>query len=141
MKKTMLKITQTRSIIGSQREKHRTVMRSLGFRKNQQTLYKNDTPQIRGMIQKVRHLVVWEEIGAEAIPAPAKRSAGFSIIEGKRADKGARKRRAEKAEAAKKTVKAGKTKKAKTAGTARKTGKAGKAGKAGKTGKTQKTRK
>ncbi|MDD3642657.1 MAG: 50S ribosomal protein L30, partial [Candidatus Krumholzibacteria bacterium] len=47
-----LKITQVRSIIGSQKEKHKVVMESLGFTKNYQTLYKNDTPQIRGMIHK-----------------------------------------------------------------------------------------
>jgi large subunit ribosomal protein L30 len=113
-KKKMLKIMQTRSLIGSQREKHRTVMRSLGFRKNQQTLYKDDTPQIRGMIQKVRHLVEWEEINATDVPAPAERSAGFTIIEGKKTAGGAKrakKRTAKKAKTAKK-VKA--VKKAKT---------------------------
>lgn len=90
-KKKMLKITQTRSLIGSQREKHRTVMKSLGFRKNQQTLYKNDTPQIRGMIQKVRHLVVWEEINATDVPGPPERTAGFTVVSGKKAAGGTKK--------------------------------------------------
>ncbi len=127
MKKKMLKITQTRSLIGSQREKHRNVMKSLGFRKNQQTIYKNDNPQIRGMIQKVRHLVEWEEINATDIPAPTERSAGFTIIEGKKAAgraKRTKKRVAKKTKEAK-TVKT--AKKAKTAVKAKATVKAKKA--------------
>ena len=102
-KKKMLKITQTRSIIGSQREKHRTVMKSLGFRKNQQTLYKNDTPQIRGMIQKVRHLIVWEEINATDIPSPPEKRVGFTVVSGKKAAGGKKKA---KSKTAKKTEKA-----------------------------------
>lgn len=96
-KKKMLKITQTKSLIGSQRVKHRTVMKSLGFRKNQQTLYKNDIPQIRGMIQKVRHLIEWEEVNATDIPAPPERSAGFTIIDGKKTDGVTKKRTTKKA--------------------------------------------
>jgi large subunit ribosomal protein L30 len=116
-KKKMLKITQTRSLIGSQREKHRNVMKSLGFRKNQQTLYKNDTTQIRGMIQKVRHLVECEEINATDVPVPRERSAGFTIIEGKKAGgtKRTKKRTAEKAKTVKKAKAAKKSVKAKTA--------------------------
>ena len=99
-KKKMLKITQTKSIIGSQRQKHRTVMKSLGFRKNQQTIYKNDTPQIRGMIQKVRHLIEWEEINATDIPSPTERSAGFTVLSGEKAAGGAKKRTTKKAKKA-----------------------------------------
>ena len=102
-KKKKLKIKQTRSLIGSQREKHRNVMKSLGFRKNQQTLYKNDTPQIRGMIQKVRHLVEWEEINATDVPAPRERSAGFTVIDGKKAAGGTKKAKRKTARKAKKT--------------------------------------
>lgn len=76
-----LKITQVRSIIGSQKEKHKVVMKSLGFTKNYRTLYKNDTPQIRGMIHKVRHLVAVEEIDEKSIPAPGKPSKGYTVIE------------------------------------------------------------
>ncbi len=118
-KKKMLKITQTRSLIGSQREKHRNVMKSLGFKKNRQTIYKNDSAQIRGMIQKVRHLIEWEEINATDVPAPVERSAGFTIIEGKKAEakKRTKKRTAAKTKAAKKTTSAAKGKKAKAAKT------------------------
>lgn len=76
----MLKITQVRSVIGSQEQKHKRVMRALGFRKNYRTLYKNDTPQIRGMINKVLHLVAVEETDAPRDAAPAG-GAGFTLIE------------------------------------------------------------
>jgi large subunit ribosomal protein L30 len=36
-------------------------MEALGFRRHQQTLEKVDTPQIRGMLHQVRHLVRVEE--------------------------------------------------------------------------------
>ena len=121
----MLKVTQTKSLIGSQREKHRNVMKSIGFRKHQQTLYKNDTPQIRGMIQKVRHLVEWEEINATDIPATPERRASFTIIEGAKAAGGSRKRKAKrktkKKAKAKKAKAKKKTAKAKTAGKTKKT--------------------
>ena len=76
-----LKITQVRSIIGSQRDKHKVVMKSLGFKKNYRTLYKDDTPQIRGMIHKVRHLVAVEEIDEKSIHTPGKPSKGYTVIE------------------------------------------------------------
>ena len=90
-KNKKLKITQVRSLIGSQRQKHRTVMKALGFTKNQQTLYKDDTPQIRGMITKVRHLVTAEEIDAKDVPARTEKSRGFTVVAGgaKSAKKGA----------------------------------------------------
>ncbi|MBN2071525.1 MAG: 50S ribosomal protein L30 [Candidatus Krumholzibacteriota bacterium] len=77
-----LKITQVRSIIGSQEKKHKVVMESLGFRRNYRTIYKNDSPQIRGMLAKVRHLVVTEEIDEKDIPVKATGSAGFKVING-----------------------------------------------------------
>jgi large subunit ribosomal protein L30 len=85
MKKKKLKITQVRSLIGSQRQKHRTVMKALGFRRNNQTLYKDDTPQIRGMIAKVRHLVASEEIDAKDVPARVEKSLGFTVVASKAA--------------------------------------------------------
>jgi large subunit ribosomal protein L30 len=75
-----LKVTQVRSVIHTQRDKHKVVMQSLGFRKNQSTLYKNDTPQIRGMLEKVSHLVEWEKIDEKDIPTGERRSAGFTVI-------------------------------------------------------------
>ncbi len=75
-----LKLTQVRSIIGSQRKRHRNVMEALGFQKNYRTLYKNDTPQIRGMLNKVRHLVEWVEIEEKDILPKSERSKGFTVV-------------------------------------------------------------
>ena len=55
-----LKITQVKSLIGC-KPKHRLTMKALGFHRMQETLIKNDTPQIRGMVCQVRHLVKVEE--------------------------------------------------------------------------------
>jgi large subunit ribosomal protein L30 len=77
----MLKITQVRSTINSLYDKHRPVMESLGFTKNQRTLYKKDTPQIRGMIHRVQHLVVWEAIDEKDIEIPKKKGPGYTVID------------------------------------------------------------
>jgi large subunit ribosomal protein L30 len=37
-------------------------MKALGFHRMQETLEKVDTPQIRGMLHQVRHLVKVEEV-------------------------------------------------------------------------------
>ncbi|MFC5992682.1 50S ribosomal protein L30 [Pseudonocardia hispaniensis] len=58
-----LKITQVRSVIGS-KQNQRATLRSLGLRKIRQSVEREDTPQIRGMINMVRHLVTVEEVGA-----------------------------------------------------------------------------
>jgi large subunit ribosomal protein L30 len=57
----MLKITLIRSYIGVP-EKLRKVLRSLGLRKIGQSTIKQDVPSIRGMINKVPHLVKVEKI-------------------------------------------------------------------------------
>jgi large subunit ribosomal protein L30 len=56
-----LKITLVRSPIGYKYDQKDTVRR-LGLRKIHQTVIKNDTPQIRGMVEKVKHLLKVEEI-------------------------------------------------------------------------------
>ena len=56
-----LKITQVRSLIGRP-QKHRRIIEALGLRKNQTAVIHNDTPAIRGMVFKVRHLVDVEEV-------------------------------------------------------------------------------
>ncbi len=61
MSERRLKITQVRSVIGRP-EKHRRVVRALGLRRNQTSVIQRDTPQIRGMVAKVRHLVTVEEV-------------------------------------------------------------------------------
>jgi len=56
-----LKIIQTRSII-DRPEKQKKIIEALGLgRPNWERLH-NDTPQIRGMIRKVTHLVKVEEV-------------------------------------------------------------------------------
>jgi large subunit ribosomal protein L30 len=49
-----------KSSIGYDRSQ-RATLRGLGFRRLQQRVDIEDTPAIRGMIRKVRHLVVVEE--------------------------------------------------------------------------------
>ncbi|MBI1938887.1 MAG: 50S ribosomal protein L30 [Ignavibacteriales bacterium] len=58
-----LKITQTGSVIDRPLRQKLTI-KALGLgRPNYQTIH-NDTPQIRGMVRKVSHLVKVEEIEA-----------------------------------------------------------------------------
>lgn len=52
----MLKVTQIRSTIGFDK-KQAVVLRGLGIRRMHHTVAVRDTPGIRGMIHKVRHLV------------------------------------------------------------------------------------
>ncbi len=61
MSDAKLKITQVRSLIGRP-EKHRRIVKALGLRRNQTTVIHDDTPVIRGMVFKVRHLVNVEEV-------------------------------------------------------------------------------
>jgi large subunit ribosomal protein L30 len=55
-KMPMLKITLVKSQIGVPR-KLRAILTGLGLRKTNSTIIRQDTPQIRGMIFKVKHLV------------------------------------------------------------------------------------
>ena len=57
-----LKVTQVRSVIGSKQDHKRTV-RALGLKRIRDSRVHEDTPQIRGMLHKVRHLVRVEEVG------------------------------------------------------------------------------
>ena len=59
----MLKIRQVRSAIGRPRS-HRQTLRGLGLTRLNKSVVLKDTPPIRGMISKVRHLVRVEEIEA-----------------------------------------------------------------------------
>ena len=56
-----LKVTQVRSVINRPRDQKSTVRR-LGLHRINDTVVKNDGPEIRGMIEKVRHLVKVEEL-------------------------------------------------------------------------------
>ena len=55
-----LKLTQVKSTIGFDR-KQALAMRGLGLRRIRHTVQVVDTPETRGLILKVRHLVTVEE--------------------------------------------------------------------------------
>jgi large subunit ribosomal protein L30 len=56
-----LRITWTKSAIGYADDQKRTI-RALGLRKLHQSVEQDDQPSIRGMINKVSHLVTVEEV-------------------------------------------------------------------------------
>ena len=62
-KKKSLQITQTKSVI-SEKQNQRDTLRSLGLRKIGQTVVREDTPQNRGYVRTVAHLVKVEEVDA-----------------------------------------------------------------------------
>ena len=56
-----LKVTQVRSVIHRPKDQKSTVRR-LGLHRMNDSVIKQDRPEIRGMISKVRHLVTVEEV-------------------------------------------------------------------------------
>ncbi|MEO3768338.1 50S ribosomal protein L30 [Streptomyces sp. B8F3] len=56
-----LKITQRKSYIGS-KQNHRDTLRTLGLRRLHDSVVREDSPQVRGMVHTVRHLVTVEEV-------------------------------------------------------------------------------
>ena len=56
-----LKITWTKSYIGKQRNQRR-VVESLGLKRLHHSVIHGDTPVIRGMVNKVQHLLNVEEV-------------------------------------------------------------------------------
>jgi large subunit ribosomal protein L30 len=56
-----LKIKYVKSAIGYEQSQKDTV-RSLGLKKLQSEVVVNDTPQVRGMVFKIRHLLKVEEV-------------------------------------------------------------------------------
>ena len=55
-----VKITQTHSQIG-QTQRHRGTLRALGLGKIGRSVEREESPQVAGMLRKVRHLVRVEE--------------------------------------------------------------------------------
>ena len=53
-----IKVTWVKSAIGFPSRQKKTI-KALGFKKLQSVVEHEDTPQIRGMIERVRHLVDW----------------------------------------------------------------------------------
>jgi large subunit ribosomal protein L30 len=66
---TQLRVTQVRSVIDRPKDQKDTVRR-LGLHRIRDSVIKEDRPEIRGMIRKVRHLVQVEEVDG---PQAAKR--------------------------------------------------------------------
>jgi large subunit ribosomal protein L30 len=56
-----LKVTQRRSVIDRPKDQKSTVRR-LGLHRINDSIIKDDTPDVRGMIAKVQHLVEVEEV-------------------------------------------------------------------------------
>lgn len=59
--KEFVKITWVKSAIGRKEDQRRTI-KALGLRKLNQSVVKEKTPQIMGMISKVSHLLKVEEV-------------------------------------------------------------------------------
>ncbi len=59
-KKATVKVTLKKSVIG-EKPKTRATVEGLGLRKIHQTVEQVDSPSLRGMLDKVRHLVEVEE--------------------------------------------------------------------------------
>jgi large subunit ribosomal protein L30 len=55
-----LKVTWKKSAIGYKEDQKRTI-RALGLRRLGQTVVHSDSPSVRGMIRKVKHLLAVEE--------------------------------------------------------------------------------
>ena len=55
-----MKVTQTKSKNGANHSQRET-LRSLGLRRIGQTVEIKDTPQVRGMLHRVRHMITVEE--------------------------------------------------------------------------------
>ena len=55
-----IKVTQVKSVIGYDR-RQRATLRGLGLRRMHHTVTLEDTPAVRGMVTKVRHLVRVED--------------------------------------------------------------------------------
>jgi large subunit ribosomal protein L30 len=54
-----VKVTLVKSIIGT-KQSHRATVRGLGLKRLNHTVELEDTPAVRGMINKVAYLVKWE---------------------------------------------------------------------------------
>lgn len=61
---SQIQVTQHRSVIGCPGDQRRTV-RSLGLHRIGDSAVHTDNPTIRGMVNKVRHLVTLEELSGD----------------------------------------------------------------------------
>ena len=56
-----VRITQIKSSIG-QSERQKRILAALGLKKMHQTVEHDDTPQVMGMVNKLKHLVKTEKL-------------------------------------------------------------------------------
>lgn len=56
-----IKITQVKSRIGAN-ARQKATLDALGLKRTNQTVEHNDIPQIKGMIEKVKHLVIVDQV-------------------------------------------------------------------------------
>lgn len=63
MSEKQLKVTLVKSTIGYEKSQGQTA-RALGLRKLHKSVMVKDNPAVRGMINKIRHLVTVEEVEA-----------------------------------------------------------------------------
>jgi large subunit ribosomal protein L30 len=56
-----LRVTQRRSTVGAPK-RQRATLRALGLRRIRHTVTQEDRPEIRGMLDRVAHLVTVEEV-------------------------------------------------------------------------------
>lgn len=56
-----IKVTQAKSVIGA-KEVHKRTVRALGLKRIRDVKIHEDTPQVRGMVHQVTHLVTVEEV-------------------------------------------------------------------------------
>ncbi|GAB4002620.1 50S ribosomal protein L30 [Nocardioides ultimimeridianus] len=59
-----LKVQQIKSTIGAKANQRETI-RTLGLKRIGDVVIKEDRPEIRGMVNTVRHLVTFEVVGGE----------------------------------------------------------------------------
>ena len=59
MAEKKIKVTLIKSVIGT-KESHRATVRGLGLRRLNSSSELEDTPAVRGMINKVSYLLKWE---------------------------------------------------------------------------------
>lgn len=59
--KNMLRVTLVKSMYGRGR-KHMACVKGLGLRRMHHTVEVEDTPAVRGMINKVSYLLEWEQV-------------------------------------------------------------------------------
>jgi large subunit ribosomal protein L30 len=61
---TKLRITYSKSAIGYT-ERQKATVKALGFKRLYETIEQEDSPAIRGMINRISHLLTVEEVEAE----------------------------------------------------------------------------